>query len=155
MKLIGVCPPFPLIFLIFSSFCCFSCSGPEKNTSPAPPSSSSTLSDPSFSDPITSMLLSPELAKFIRIQDQTVSRNRKNIFLAETLILNDASTPKFIEMRGIFKNQAGHTLEVSPWKPFTLSPKKRTICTLSSSNTFSSRCLVQIRLPSPKETSLR
>ncbi|MEM6821561.1 MAG: hypothetical protein AAF558_06445 [Verrucomicrobiota bacterium] len=93
----------------------------------------------------SAILLEPELANVVEIQDQNSSRDTNLVFLAETLIVNKTTKEQEIEVRCQFKNEAGFTLESSPWKKVTLEPFERYIFVAPSIRREITRFLTQIR----------
>ncbi|MDD5261800.1 MAG: hypothetical protein PHD76_08115 [Methylacidiphilales bacterium] len=95
----------------------------------------------------SALITEEDLAKSLLIENQTANWDQSGIFLAQSRVVNNSSAPLAVQIRTIFKNQEGMTMEVSPWKQFTLQPKQELAYGAPSINRFSSRFLLEIRRP--------
>jgi hypothetical protein len=95
-------------------------------STPSPPPTTTAAPSPLYPEEVASALLTDELlAQQLEIQDQRFTRDTDRIVLAEGILLNKTDQPLVVEVRTLFKNTQGETLETSSWKRLTLPPKIR------------------------------
>jgi len=103
------------------------------------------LASPVAGERHTVLLINPDLARKVSIEDQSLSREEGEVILAETLIRNQSVEPLEITVRCLFKDQLGVTQETSPWKTISIQPGQRTVYVAPSLNRYATRFIVEIR----------
>lgn len=104
------------------------------------------VATPLYPEEVASALLTDEvLAQQLEIQDQSFTRDTDRVVLAQGFIYNKTTQPIQVQVRILFKNTRGETLESSPWKRLTLPPKARVAQASPTINPFVTRYLLEIK----------
>ncbi|MGF1679240.1 MAG: hypothetical protein ACFCUX_08605 [Candidatus Methylacidiphilales bacterium] len=98
-----------------------------------------------ISEPSTVLLMDDQLAVWLAVEDQEITTTGDGVRLARTVFKNLSDENRLLEARCLFKDSAGKTLEVSPWKAVTLNSKSRTTHVAPTLQRAAVRFIVQIR----------
>jgi hypothetical protein len=93
----------------------------------------------------SALLMDESLAQQLEIQDQGFVRGTDRVLLAQGYLFNKTTQPLEVEVRTLFKNTRGETLEISPWKKVLLPSGARVLQAAPSINPMVTRYLLEIR----------
>lgn len=99
----------------------------------------------------SALVLDPTLANEVSIRKQRVERvGERQLFVAHTELENHTDLPLFLMARTFFKDAAGATLEISPWKTLEIAPGGSENYRAISARKEARRFLVQISRAQPE-----